>query len=355
MTEIDATDIEPGVRNLLFNCAGLRERDSLLVVYEKPELGWWQADLIESVIEQARKFGIDAHPLETGAPTNQRDEKVQAAMQEHDCSLFFARAGDQDRFSTANAGNKIVMCYARDKSMLASSFGQVDYQAMKALKIALDGIIAGAGSIEISCPLGTRLNAEFDSAATPAPGDVTVRRFPMGIVSPVLAEPFSGEAIISNYLTPTGAGVYQPANLKVGAPVSARIERGRISRFDGPPRLVESIEQHYQRVARLFDLEPFVIHSWHAGIHPGATCSISEDQNPDLWGNTVFNHPRYLHFHSCGVNAPGEISWMLRDHRVKIDGQPLWDAGRMRLQDFPQARQCLESWPELKKLYQVED
>ena len=354
MTPADSnlSDIEQGAANLFRNCAGLESGQSLLLVSEDPELGWWDADLIDFLQKSALKFGYRVTQLQVGAPGNHRDDRVQAAMQSHDCALFLARAGDQDRFSTEDRGCRIIMCYARNRDMLASPFGRVSYQAMSALKSELDRVIASARHIRITCPLGSDLVAEREPRQYSEPADVTVRRFPMGIVSPILADAFCGKAFMSNYLTPTGSAVYEPPNLRLESPVVARIENGRILGFDGADEMVEAIEQHYRQVARQFDLEPFAVHSWHAGIHPGVHCAIDEHDNPDLWGNTVFNHPRYLHFHSCGNNPPGEISWMLRDHRVTLDGVPLWDEGELLPHNFPTAARCIDTWPELGMLFQ---
>lgn len=354
-TEALPAAIEQGARNLLLDCAGLAPGDSLLLVHEDPALGWWQADLVETLARAAQLLGIRVRRLETGPPSNTRDASVQDAMRAHPCTLFLARIGDQDRFSASLPGQRRVMCYLRDSRMLASSFGRVSFQAMKALKTALDRVIAGARTIEISCPLGSHMVASFDPGIETGdagdPADVTMLRFPLGIVSPVAAAAFSGRAVMSRYLTPTGSAVYEPAVLGIESPVAAIIDRGRITGFDGDPAQVEAITDHYRRVARQFGLDAFCVHSWHAGIHPGVDCSLAEDENPDLWGNIVFNHPRYLHFHSCGSSPPGEISWMLRDHRVLLDGVALWDAGRLRPQNFAPARACLAAWPELQTLY----
>jgi hypothetical protein len=352
-TESLEARLQRGACNLLVDCAGLGNDDSILIVHEKPELGWWDAEVVESVAQQASALGISVELLETDSPTNQRDENIQQAMLRYNCTLFFARVGDQDRFAEPTAGKKIVMCYTRDNDMLASEFGCAPYQAMKQFKLVLDSVITASSKIEITCPQGSHLIGLMEPVAAVEAADVSILRFPMGIVSPIPAERFSGRVALTGYLTPTGSAVYEPASLKLDSRTMAIIDNGKITGFDGPDDQVKLIEAHYQRVASQFNLEPYVVHSWHAGIHPGLVFSCSEDDNPDLWGNTVFNHPRYLHFHTCGTHAPGEISWLLQDHTVTLDGIELWRNGRLQPENFELSRQCLRNFPDVGALFEI--
>jgi hypothetical protein len=68
----------------------------------------------------------------------------------------------------------------------------------------------------------------------------------------------------------------------------------------------------------------------------------------DHWSNSVFGSPRYLHFHTCGDYAPGEICWIVEEPTVKVDGVPLWEKGRINFLEFDQLLQCREQWPVLK-------
>ena len=114
---------------------------------------------------------------------------------------------------------------------------------------------------------------------------------------------------------------------------------------------VDRVREHYHRVSHQFGIDGNVVHSWHAGIHPGCSYTSQASQNPDRWSNTVFTNPRFLHFHTCGNYAPGEICWMLLDHTIAIDGKKLWDRGRLYPEIFPQTKTCIERWPELNALF----
>ena len=55
----------------------------------------------------------------------------------------------------------------------------------------------------------------------------------------------------------------------------------------------------------------------------------SRDANPDLWSNTIFGSPGYLHFHTCGDYPPGEICWMVAAPTVTADGRAIWRGGAL--------------------------
>ena len=57
--------------NLLINCADLTSSDSLLIVYEKPELSWYGKGVAEAIANAAESIDIAVQLLEVGAPKNQ--------------------------------------------------------------------------------------------------------------------------------------------------------------------------------------------------------------------------------------------------------------------------------------------
>ena len=339
-------------QNLLFDCAKLSLDDSILLVYEDPKTGWWNHELVGLLEREIGRQGFKIDSLIASAPENQKDSGIVSAINQHSCSIFLARIGDQDRFADPPPGKTIVVCYARDSEMFASNFCTVSFQAMKQLKREVDRLIYSAARIEISCLQGTQLEGVAHQAQTGEPDDVTVLRFPLGIGAPISTSLFSGRVSLTGYLTPTGSRVYEPACVKIDSPTFAIVEQGRILRFEGHEEVVEAIDQHYQNIGRQFDIDPYVVHSWHAGLHPGSTTNLIESDDPDLWSNTVFNHPAYLHFHTCGDYPPGEISWMLKNHRVLLDGIEIWADGMLKPENFKATRRCLEEFPELLPLYQ---
>tara|TARA_B100000214_G_C23830742_1_gene564047 strand:- start:214 stop:828 length:615 start_codon:yes stop_codon:yes gene_type:complete len=181
--------------------------------------------------------------------------------------------------------------------------------------------------------------------------DVSVERFPLGVSQPVLCNSFTGRVALTRYLTPTGSSVYQPATLSIPKIVYAEVEKGQIVRFSGDKDTVTKVNKHYAHVAKLFGIDGSIVHSFHAGIHPGASYLYSASENPDRWSNNVFTNPKFLHFHTCGAYAPGEICWMILNPTINIDGNNLWEQGQLKTERFEKTRACLDEWPELISLF----
>lgn len=353
---VDSTDpalLEEGARNLLVGCGALASGDSLLILHEDPVHGWYDPGLPEAIAAVARTLGARVRLQAVGPPRAEpgRDDELDAAIAAHSHALFLARIGDQDRFE-ARAGETVtIMSYARTHAALASPFGRAPHAALQAVKNAVDALQQGADEIEITCPLGSRLTGRPTPLPPEAPADVSVRRFPLGVPQPVLAAGFSGSVVLARFLTPTGSRPYEPDSLPLAEPVRAHIENGRILDFDGPADSVASVRAHHRHVGGLFAIDPWAVHSFHAGIHPACAYPFPAADNPDRWSNSVFCNPRFLHFHTCGAYPPAEICWMLLDPTVRLDGIPLWEHGRLRVANFAETQTAVAASPTLPALF----
>ena len=344
------TNLDAGVQNLLVNCAEVRSGETLLIVHEDPVLGWYDMEAPSAVNEAATRMGLTTTMMQVGEPSQSREQAVFDTIASHDITIFFARIGDQDRFDGSAKQERSVMVYSRDAISLASPYGRVHHHAMLALKDAVNDITFSSGCIEISCPLGTRYSGSVAHVERENASEVTVKRFPLGVPQPIPAAGFSGRVALARYLTPTGSMPYEPASCKIERTVMAIVEDGRIVDFQGDASSVTAIRQHYQTVSRQFGIDPDCVHSWHAGIHPGCSYPGMIEDDPDRWSNNVFPHPRFLHFHTCGNYAPGEICWMILDPTITVDGNPLWDNGKLMVENFKQTSTIAACWPELRDL-----
>jgi hypothetical protein len=349
---LNLIDIDKGAQNLLINCAQLKAGDNLLIISEKQSYGWYKDNATESVSKVAKKLKINFKILQVEGPEASSSSELETIMQGYDCTIFFARLGDQNRFETSKILGKRVMCYARSAQDLASSFGTVHHQAMIDMKDSLNDLFLNSQHVELSCPQGTKLSGKMLNRNFYINSDVSVLRFPMVVPMPILGSSFSGKVLISNYLTSTSSQTYTPNSVKIFSPLTITIGNGKINGVDGSDTDVINFNNHYKFVSKKFGLNKCCVHSWHAGIHPGTRYLKSVEDDPDQWSNTIFGSPNYLHFHTCGELPPGEICWMVKDPTIKIDGNPLWEQGALNVEDFELTRNCLKAWPVLSSLYQ---
>ncbi|HFC05580.1 MAG TPA: hypothetical protein ENJ55_07725, partial [Rhizobiales bacterium] len=255
------TQMCAGTWNLLHNCLDLQPDESLLLVCEDSDLGWYDQKVAAIINTAAEKFGVAPTIIHVGQPGNEPVPDLIDAIAAHDCVIYLARVGDQSRFDEIAAGKRSVMCYLRDKNMLASPFCQTAYPAIRAFKQAIDDILVGARTIDITCPLGTSLSGSLPAGSKAGKSDVSVFRFPLGVPQPMTASYFSGQVAIADFLTPTGSRVYQPASVALSKTTYARISNGRITGFEGQADNVKSINDHYDHVAKQFGIDRDIVHS----------------------------------------------------------------------------------------------
>ena len=113
---------------------------------------------------EAKNRDINVDILYVGEPTNDNKIELKSKINEYDCTIFFARIGDQDRFENISFKNKRVMCYVKNNKSLASSFGCTHHHAMLEIKEVINNLIFKSNKIEITCPLGTKVSGKISGA-----------------------------------------------------------------------------------------------------------------------------------------------------------------------------------------------
>ncbi len=348
-----------GVRNLLSGCAGAKSGESLLILAEDDGLGHYFDGLADEVASEAEAFGLRVALRRVGfsPAADALPQELLPMVGGSDHTLFLARLGDQLRFRAMPVGSKPIVSYALDRAAFAGPFGGAPYAAFVALKTAFDRFFAGARHIRVTCPRGTDFEGRptAPSREATAPLDVTIKRFPMSVFAPLDAASFSGRVAVAHLLCGTGSRYYQPFGLRLGSTLHALIENGRIADWEGEADEVARARAHHAYVGALFGIDGDIVHSWHAGIHPGCAYAGSAHDAYERWSGSAFGNPRLLHFHTCGDYAPGEICWNIVDPTIEVDGRIVWDAGRIRLSILPGADAILDAHPGLAALFEQPD
>ena len=349
--------LDKGAKNLLVDCADVRAGQEVLIVTEDEPNDYYDTRAPAHVARVATEMGTRVHAMRVPsiAGPESLPSVLAAAIAAADHTIFFSRIGDQLRFSSLDGAGTKTMCYALDSDYLASAFCTVPQAAMYEILEALERVLAAASEWRITCPLGTDLrgSCEFATSDAARPAGFTLLNFPVGTFRPLSCKDMHGRAVVSHWLTPTGVHVYEPDHLALDATVTVVVENGRVTRYEGAAETVDRVRRHYDRVAASFDIDPDVIQSWHAGIHPQTYYSRPPAENLWRWANLTFSSPRRVHFHTCGGGAPGEISWSVFDASIEVDSDRLWCDGRFEFLERDDIRTRLHKYPDAAPLYEM--
>ncbi len=345
------TDIN-GATSLVRDCVGATAGERMLIVCETEDIGFYDEKAPKLVAAAARAMGVLVYETHTHSSisTDEDRAKLLRSIIGFDHVVFFSRVGDQIRFS-ANLGiPSSTMCYILNDASLNSEFGTACHHGMCEIKNAIDIAFEKANHIHVTCPLGTSYSGRL-CQANEQRIEVSVKRFPQLVPRPIPATDFRGKVVLSRFLLGTGSHYYEPYCLSLPQNIIACVDGNRITRFEGAKDQVQRVEQHYQYVSSQYNIEPWYVDSWHAGIHPA--CQFNANAEADIlrWSGTAFGNPRLLHFHTCGEYAPGEISWNIVDPTIYLDDVPVWENGQLYPDRIPSCESILIAHPNLAAIF----
>lgn len=319
-----------GAENLLVNCIDVQRGQSILLVRE-PDDSFYDGTAVDIVQQEARQMGARVRSVSPALIKGPEAFPGSLAheIEQADHTIFFSRIGDNIRFTELQGSGTKTMSYALDADFLGSDFCTVPHELMQQVLDLLLEVMNRANEWRVTCPLGTDLKGTFQNNGARRKVEdnaFTLGTFPIVIFPPIPCDTMSGRAVITHWLMATSNRCYEPSTLMLDRPVTVLVDQGRIVDFEGDA--AADVRKHYEHVAALFDIEPFSVHSWHAGINPMTYYPAPASENIERWGAVAFASPRYTHFHTCGDFAPGEIAWTMFDTTIYIDGCECWRDGR---------------------------
>lgn len=361
--ESDPSDPRAGARNLLVGCVGLSAGERLLIVREEGPAGHYEPAVSAHIAEEAQRLGADVRlcPAPAADGPEAALDGLAAAMAGADHTVFLSPIGDRLRFRRIPGEGSKTMCYALDLGLLGADFCRVPHALLSQVHDRLVAALAETRRWRITCPLGTDVTGEMTPPVPTAPAAgattggalaFTLALFPVMIFPPLSCARMTGRVVLGRWLTTTATHDYEDDVLHLDAPVTALIDRGRITGFEGPADLARRVTGHYARVGERFGIDPAVVGSWHAGINPKTFYSGRAEDGLARWGSVAFGSPRYTHFHTCG-DDPGEICWSLFDASISFDGTSYWRDGRFVFLDRPEARALLSAYPGAERAFEM--
>ena len=342
-----------GVENLLFNCMEAKQGDSIIIIAE-PDEDYFSPSLANNIATLACSYSLNTRIVISRfiEDATVLPKEISSILDDADHILFLARIGDQVRFTELSGRSTKTMCYAQDEQSFMTPFCSADYRFFVAFKNMVNASLWNEKKITISCPAGTHLEGVAPrNSGDKENGEVTIKRFPLNVFQPIPTATFSGTLAISKWLCPTGSRFYKPDHVLINSVVHAQVDNGRIIDLDGNDSEVKKVRDHYNTVSERYSIDRDIIHSWHAGIHPQNGYSGLAIDNLARWSGSGFGNPRYLHFHSCGNYAPGEICISVFDPTISVDNIDLWRSGELLIARTPAALELMTDYPGMQQLF----
>ena len=327
---MNAQDLHRGADNLLLNCLGAQKGESLLLVLEQDN-GLYDKGVSILIEKRCRELGINisvlSEPLINHA--SEFPNSVSDVMRRVDHTLFLSRLGDYVRFVELPGDSTKTTSYTYTTEQLNSPYASISHTLLAQLRDKLEQELLDAENWQITCPLGTNLSGSFcwPSLKGGKDDELQVALFPVSTFKPVPCCTANGRVALSRWLMPGGAPKLELPGMDLAGCVYCDVENGTIKKFDSQTHEADKVAKHYDRVASTLGVNRNRVHSWHLGINPQTYFPQPAEQNFEQWCALSFASPRYLHFHTCGDEPPGEIAWSLFNCTVKIDNDPYWEEG----------------------------
>ncbi len=329
-----------GAKNLLLEAIGVSQGQSLAIIAEDPTLNIYDPLAVQCIAEVAQELGLQVECIPVADPhgMNEVPEKVMQAFHTQDHVLFQASLGDTLRFTDLPGRATKTMSYALDLATLGSTACTTSFHLLRAMQAAFEAETDQALDWHIRCPYGTDLSGQqaLDEIRKGETVNFTVTRFPVCAPRPISCATANGVVALNYWLIGTDNHPFDNDQLLLDEPVMAVIENGRLVDLQGRSDLVHAVRSLYIRVGELFSMDPWDVHSWHAGMNPGAFYPFNAINHLKRWGKIAFANPRYLHFHTLGNYAPGEVTWSVFDATITMGGQTYWEQGRYVYLDRPE-------------------
>jgi hypothetical protein len=344
------SDARVGARNLLISYLKVKQGSELLIVNE-PTMDRRAVEILE---EEAKALGVRVLTMWTDrfkGPEVLSNALVKA-FEAAEITLFNHQVGGMLRLLPIGGTGLKCFSFADSLEILGSQFCRVPYEVSAAILNVVQKQLDSARSWRITCPAGTDLIGSLTAeelAPKPLKGRTdgfTLLTFPLGVHRPFSTFQASGQLAV-RWLTPSGIHEFEPAGIRLDKPVVMDIDNGRVTGVSGAPGEVSRLKTYLEAVGQEVGKDPYIVNSWHAGLNPLAFSPYRDTDSLERWMFMAHSNPRLVHFHAVGEVQPGEMSVPVLDPTISMDGDVIWDRGRLVLLEREDIKASLEGIPEL--------
>jgi len=346
--------IEAGLRNLLADCAGIKDGQRVVLIHEEGNPAV-EREVVEAIEQGARALGANVTSLGFGerlAGPEAIPPHIVEAMTQADVTVLSHYMGAMLRLRPPIGAGVHVLNYATNRNVLASRWATVPYGVWREAGDAVARELRGAGTWRVTCPLGTDLRG----SVTPPPASAssqpfTVLTFPIGTHNPIRSHGACGRLVIRWLASSANHDIGD--GLVLRSPVTAEVRDDRIVNLEGDAGEIAKAESLLHGLGQKNGVDPMLINSWHAGINPQARPYCDPAQDLNHWQLMSHNNPRLMHFHAVGQAMPGEVSLPVVDPDIWLDDRLLWRRGEFLLLESSAIQDIRRRYPGSEDAYRL--
>jgi hypothetical protein len=366
-----------GARNCVLNCGGVKAGDHVLILNLIEDHGNPADELAVQALEAAAQFaGARVQILwATGMEKGWWDDvprTVVAAFGAADVvinnTISIGRPLRVVRDLTFRQGVVSVRNMASTVRILGSDWARFPYELSDEITRRVGVRLEAARQFRVVHSNGTDLTGTIGRPSPSQSGmsrydglwrDVRIRPFPLGPHVPVTSLD-AGGLIVADRALPWEARRLGVPERRFSEPLRITVEGNRMTQFEGGPE-AERFRRFYEEMGEHIGEDAWNVSSWHAGTHPKAKVYYSPDENPDVWGRGEHNNPNVFHFHLGGSKVRHEYDYPYMFHvsvemdraTVFLDGEKLYDQGRLTVLDDPDFRAAAREYGDPDELFNV--
>lgn len=348
-----------GVRNLLIDYGGVKRGDEVVIL---SELGTYVDPVV--VLAQATvldEIGAKAHVLWT--PVLERSwwqdlsKVVRGAVGEADVVVQNIRSIGKTHLLDLmlQRGVRRLRNYATDIAIMSSDWAAWPVALQDMLELKINTRLAAGRTFRVTTCDGSDLQGEIAPRIAPwrrdtkRSGGMNVS-FPPGVFRASESENANGVLVVhSTY--PWGARRVGLPEIRFAHPVKLTIENNHVVHFEGE-REVEPYRRLFEHHEATLGRESYKMDSFHCGSSPRAFTPFAPQQDPDRFDHLIHEHESWFHFHIGSLSDKAvdrtqqaeHVNAVLHEPTVYLDGEKVWENGRLRVWDDPELRECASAF-----------
>ena len=312
-----------GVRNLVQQCAEVKDGDEVLILNE---FGKVDEEIAKLIAEAVKATGAAYHVM-----WGESVERSAKALPKTLIGAILASAKIISNFSLNRAllddytrGKAIVQInnMARTANLMASNHARYHWGRVRAIYSRLEAIFSAARKWQITSPAGTEIGGEIGSGsevadayfAEEAEASRFIRVFPGEVYTPVGSKGADGKIVVE-YINMRDSQPWEET-------VTLTIRNNKLTKIEGGSR-AQQFEKIMEANVKAHGDKAALLDSWHGGMNPKARKPTAE--NMSLQGAT--SGPALMHFHLGSQKEP--ISAGILYPTIELDGRKIYDGGKL--------------------------